>query len=183
MNYTKIVQEEDYLEHHGIKGQKWGIRRYQNADGSLTEEGKRRYDIKEAKIKAKAEKAVARAQVKSAKMAVKAEKLNAKNLKKATKEQEKLYKLELKRLKKTAAYEKGRKFGEKFAESFGSGFGKTIGEGLGNSMGNWQGWKELKIKKMEQDAKKKEADLKELKYYNRILLKDEKKLSEDEWKR
>lgn len=31
------------LYHHGIKGQKWGIRRYQNLDGTLTEEGKRRY--------------------------------------------------------------------------------------------------------------------------------------------
>lgn len=31
------------LYHHGIKGQKWGIRRFQNADGSLTDAGKRRY--------------------------------------------------------------------------------------------------------------------------------------------
>lgn len=31
------------LYHHGIKGQKWGIRRYQNEDGSLTEEGRKRY--------------------------------------------------------------------------------------------------------------------------------------------
>ena len=31
----------DYLVHHGIKGQKWGIRRYQNPDGSLTGKGKR----------------------------------------------------------------------------------------------------------------------------------------------
>lgn len=31
------------LEHHGIKGMKWGIRRFQNPDGSLTEAGKRRY--------------------------------------------------------------------------------------------------------------------------------------------
>ena len=30
------------LYHHGIKGQKWGIRRFQNPDGSYTEEGKRR---------------------------------------------------------------------------------------------------------------------------------------------
>ena len=29
--------------HYGIKGQKWGIRRYQNADGSLTPAGKQRY--------------------------------------------------------------------------------------------------------------------------------------------
>lgn len=34
---------EDELTHHGIKGQKWGIRRYQNPDGTLTEEGKKRY--------------------------------------------------------------------------------------------------------------------------------------------
>lgn len=29
------------LYHYGVKGQKWGVRRYQNKDGSLTEEGKR----------------------------------------------------------------------------------------------------------------------------------------------
>ena len=32
------------LEHHGIKGQKWGIRRFQNEDGTLTEAGKARYN-------------------------------------------------------------------------------------------------------------------------------------------
>lgn len=35
----------DALSHHGIKGQKWGVRKYQNADGSLTAEGKRRYGV------------------------------------------------------------------------------------------------------------------------------------------
>lgn len=34
----------DELFHHGIKGQKWGVRRYQNPDGSLTESGKARYN-------------------------------------------------------------------------------------------------------------------------------------------
>lgn len=31
------------LYHSGVKGMKWGIRRYQNADGTLTEEGRARY--------------------------------------------------------------------------------------------------------------------------------------------
>ena len=39
-NYTT---HPDELYHHGIKGQKWGVRRYQNADGSLTEAGKKHY--------------------------------------------------------------------------------------------------------------------------------------------
>ena len=34
---------EYIISHHGIRGQKWGIRNYQNPDGSLTEEGRERY--------------------------------------------------------------------------------------------------------------------------------------------
>lgn len=34
---------ENEMRHHGILGQKWGVRRYQNSDGSLTDEGKKRY--------------------------------------------------------------------------------------------------------------------------------------------
>ena len=39
--------DEDELYHHGIFGQKWGVRRYQNEDGSLTPEGKARYGMNE----------------------------------------------------------------------------------------------------------------------------------------
>lgn len=40
----------DELMHHGIYGQKWGIRRYQNADGSLTEAGKIRYRTSDSSV-------------------------------------------------------------------------------------------------------------------------------------
>lgn len=35
---------ENELYHHGIKGQRWGVRRYQNEDGSLKPAGEGRYD-------------------------------------------------------------------------------------------------------------------------------------------
>lgn len=37
--------EDDTLEHFGVLGMKWGIRRYQNKDGSLTPAGKQKYKI------------------------------------------------------------------------------------------------------------------------------------------
>ena len=41
MEIRRISNDELY--HHGIKGQKWGIRRFQNPDGSLKDAGKKRY--------------------------------------------------------------------------------------------------------------------------------------------
>ena len=41
MNF--VIQKDESLSHHGIRGQKWGVRRFQNEDGSLTAAGKKRY--------------------------------------------------------------------------------------------------------------------------------------------
>lgn len=38
------------LYHYGIQGQKWGQRRFQNADGTLTEEGRKRYGVTERSV-------------------------------------------------------------------------------------------------------------------------------------
>lgn len=35
---------DNELYHYGVKGQKWGVRRYRNDDGTLTDAGKKRYD-------------------------------------------------------------------------------------------------------------------------------------------
>lgn len=43
MYYLAGIPISDELYHHGIKGQRWGVRRFQNPDGTLTPEGKARY--------------------------------------------------------------------------------------------------------------------------------------------
>ena len=41
MGYYNVVYDDE-LQHHGILGQKWGVRRFQRADGTRTPAGKRR---------------------------------------------------------------------------------------------------------------------------------------------
>lgn len=43
MHSYHVVTQDDYIAHHGVIGQKWGVRRYQKKDGSLTKEGMRHY--------------------------------------------------------------------------------------------------------------------------------------------
>lgn len=52
-----IKMEADDIEHHGVIGMKWGQRRYQNPDGSLTPLGKRRLEAKQRRTVQKEQKA------------------------------------------------------------------------------------------------------------------------------
>lgn len=73
--YFDEMENGSFLEHHGILGQKWGIRRFQNYDGTLKAAGKRR--AKTDRDKERAERKKARAEKKEAKAQAKAEKAKA----------------------------------------------------------------------------------------------------------
>lgn len=57
----------DELSHAGIKGMKWGVRRYQNKDGSLTDLGKKRYNLEADKAGYKEKSLISDARYKTGK--------------------------------------------------------------------------------------------------------------------
>lgn len=87
--------DQNYLQHHGTKGQRWGVRRYQNKDGSLTPAGRKRYAKESERLKAEEQKLKAEQKVLANKKKTQAkfDKLDAKKAdleakKKALKEEE-----------------------------------------------------------------------------------------------
>ena len=88
-----INYEEEYLAHHGTKGQRWGVRRFQNSDGSLTAAGKLRYSVGNGgrSISKKVDpKSAAKLKKRQVKEAAKIERLKIKEAAKNEKRKEKL---------------------------------------------------------------------------------------------
>ncbi len=56
-DWREYYDPQYVLMHHGIKGQKWGVRQYQNPDGSLTAAGRARYGAKADRVEKYARKA------------------------------------------------------------------------------------------------------------------------------
>lgn len=56
MDHRNKPSPQMYLAHHGIKGQRWGVRRFQREDGSLTFAGRKRYNDDTSDVKKRAEK-------------------------------------------------------------------------------------------------------------------------------
>lgn len=74
------MENNNELKHWGVPGMKWGVRRYQNADGTLTARGKKRYEKEMEKLKAEEKilKARARTQTKLNKIDTKRKELDDK---------------------------------------------------------------------------------------------------------
>lgn len=73
-----IYYEPAYLQHHGVKGMKWGVRRNRNKDGSLTVAGRKRRDERYTNYEKVSAKKQAQEDAKTAKKAAKKEYKQAK---------------------------------------------------------------------------------------------------------
>lgn len=100
MSYFPGYTRPDELYHYGVKGMKWGVRRYQDYDGSYTKKGLERF----RKAESKYDKAEQRFSTAKGNSDVSGQKVARKDMRKAKKEMSSAYK----NLKKARAADEGR---------------------------------------------------------------------------
>ena len=130
----------DELYHHGIRGMKWGVRRFQNSDGSLTAAGKKRISKIEGKEAKLAEKKAALTGGKSASF-FKVGTTKKKSPKDMTDEE--LQKANDRMQAEITYYERYAKLnpkkisaGKKFADKFADKALENVAQGAAKSIGN-----------------------------------------------
>lgn len=115
----RIVTSSSELEHHGILGQKWGIRRYQNPDGTLTDQGRKRLNRDSKRLERKQDK-VEKQQMK---YAAKVDKFNRLDNKKLFRNEDRIQKasekLRTANTKFTRSLHKADKFYKKMEKRYG----------------------------------------------------------------
>lgn len=139
----------DYLEHYGILGQKWGVRRFQNEDRSLTPAGKERYrksdsdEKKQAKDEKRAEKQQQKEEMKLLKQARKEAREAAKPESSTWKPKEAKYLSDNELNRRNSRLQRERQYremtegrGRKFIKGFGKAMNKIlIGSLIGAAAG------------------------------------------------
>lgn len=132
MNNTFYAPNDyrSYLEHFGIKGMKWGVRRYRNYDGSYTQAGLKRYNVTERRYDDMAAKAK---QAKADYKAGKITKLDYNRAKNARREAERDLKTDFKRLRNDKRADKGKELyvnGKRIRSPLGTYVSTQIGNAM-----------------------------------------------------
>lgn len=134
MNYIWMYTYQTELYHHGVKGQKWGVRRYQNYDGTYTKKGLERYnkaasDYTDAKATV-AKLKEAHKQGTATKAEYKTAKVEAKNAKRTHSDAYKQLKNDYNADKGKELYKQGKTISDNRRKSIAVGIGSAVAKSL-----------------------------------------------------